>query len=89
MFVGVSGINSLDWIISDIAVSMQSMVVVPIHTSLVSLHVVILQHFIIMNHHDNMLTCLLNVCVYVGINYITVVICLLHFFKKSCVFISI
>ena len=36
MFVGVSGINSLDWIISDIAVSLQSMVLVPIHTSLVS-----------------------------------------------------
>lgn len=36
VFVGVSGINSLDWIISDIAVSLQSMVLVPIHTSLVS-----------------------------------------------------
>ena len=36
VFVGVSGVNSLDWIISDIAVSLQSMVLVPIHTSLVS-----------------------------------------------------
>lgn len=36
VFVGVSGINSLDWIISDFAVTLQSMVVVPIHTSLVS-----------------------------------------------------
>ena len=36
VFVGISGITSLDWIISDIAVSLQSMVLVPIHTSLVS-----------------------------------------------------
>jgi len=37
VFVGISGINSLDWIISDFAVTLQSMVVVPIHTSLVSI----------------------------------------------------
>ncbi|XP_065898942.1 carboxylic acid reductase-like isoform X2 [Dysidea avara] len=34
VFVGISGINSLDWIISDFAVTLRSMVVVPIHTSL-------------------------------------------------------
>ncbi|XP_065899133.1 carboxylic acid reductase-like [Dysidea avara] len=34
IFVGVSGENSLDWFISDFAVCLQSMVIVPIHTSL-------------------------------------------------------
>lgn len=36
VFVGVSGENSVDWLISDFAICLQSMVVVPIHTSLVS-----------------------------------------------------
>ena len=35
IFVGVSGENSLDWFISDFAICLQSMVIVPIHTTLV------------------------------------------------------
>jgi len=35
VFVGISGENSVDWLISDFAMCLQSMVTVPIHTSLV------------------------------------------------------
>ena len=37
VFVGISGENSVDWLISDFAICLQSMVAVPIHTSQVNI----------------------------------------------------